>query len=305
MHIADTLETEVNLSRALRARANERRKMGRKERWGAEEGVDEEEDGGEEVVGSSLMQAPIAAPASGAVVGDPASSPPPAAKAPGASVDGWAYTATHLQRFLDELKGGMPGDSSLKGKGRVRPKQVEKRCKEILLAEGFVSNNENAGDGDDAGGGSGGRGGKQRAQWSSSSSSKNDFVEWSPIDKVKLGAALIRLLLDHTSFSPPGKNERGGDGRPPPEPAFRYLRKRVGERKYQAHVAIHPGLLDVAVGEGYADAASVLHMSMASGTRVQPMVVPPKDWTGVREGGYETIRVPFMRTRHCKTQKVR
>jgi len=33
-------------------------------------------------------------------------------------------------------------------------------------------------------------------------------------------------------------------------------------------------------------------------------VVPPKDRSDVRDGGYEILKVDFMRTRHCKTQKV-
>ncbi|KAL7522519.1 hypothetical protein ACHAWX_007224 [Stephanocyclus meneghinianus] len=33
------------------------------------------------------------------------------------------------------------------------------------------------------------------------------------------------------------------------------------------------------------------------------MVVPPKDWVSVNDGGYEVIKVDFMRTRQCKTQK--
>ena len=126
--------------------------------------------------------------------------------------------------------------------------------------------------------------------------SLTDFAEWDPVLKVKLGAALIRLLLEHTSFS----KRRGSS----PEPAFFYSRKKTGEMKFNGFVTIHPELLKIAMKEELSHDSSFISPRYMQNTRCQPMVVPPKDWKAVDDGGYETIKTEFMRTRHCKTQKV-
>jgi len=268
--IAQALETEVNVSRALRVRAKERKL--RLTSLKDEDGID---DVTKDNDGANGAQREIPDDDEREAVAD----------SEGIAIDKWVYTATHLQRFLGELQGGGFGDQkSLKGKGRVRPAIVKKRCKEILLSEGFVpegacSESEEGVD--------------ENGQLSA-----NDFAEWDPVKKVKLGASLIRLLLDYTSFSPP--LERGRDG--PPEPAFRYLRKSARRGKAYGCISLHPDLLDIAVKEEFSSTTMFVSPTMGS-DRVQPMVVPPKDWTSVDNGGYEVIKVPFMRTRHCRTQK--
>ena len=191
----------------------------------------------------------------------------------GISIETWVYTATHLQRFLDEIsrnrRGSSDGRQSLKKIGRVQPAIVRRRCKEILLAEGFDPS------------------GQKKPL------SIKDFVEWDPVLRVKLGAALLRLLLDHTSFA----SDSNGQAR---ESAFSYARKKTGDMKFNGFISIHPELLYLALTSG----SSFLPPRANANTRCQPMVVPPKKWTDLTDGGYEVLKVDFMRTRHCKTQKV-
>lgn len=257
IYIAQALETEVNVSRALRVRASQRK-------WK----MNNLEDEGDEVDG--VVQMSTKPPNGSDSLSD------------NITVDKWVYTATHLKRFLDELSGNgaTSGDQKpLKGQGRLRPALVRKRCQDILLAEGFM------GEGDDDG-----------TTAPKRPISLTDFAEWDPVLKVKLGAALIRLLLEHTSFS----KRRGSS----PEPAFFYSRKKTGEMKFNGFVTIHPELLKIAMKEELSHDSSFISPRYMQNTRCQPMVVPPKDWKAVDDGGYETIKTEFMRTRHCKTQKV-
>ena len=257
MKIAQVIEMEVNVSRTLRVRAAEKKLKAKSFNNTAGDGDDNDD-------GSSK---------SDEVESDECDLP-----------DKYAYSPSHLQRFLNELSssGGSTGEKSMKSVGRVRPGLVRKRCKEILLVEGFDS----FGEMDD----------KELIK----QKSLNTFNEWDPVKKVKLGAALIRLLLDHTTFSKP---LCAGFGYAAPEPAFRYLRKKTSSGKIHGCISIHPDLFKVAVEQELCHTSRNIPLSMHN-NRVQPMVVPPKDWTDLNTGGYETIRVPFMRTRQCKTQKV-
>lgn len=257
MIIAQAMETEVNVSRALRVRARERKEMNANDKTTTEMSSGEDAMMNNQTATNGRIEDEE---------GDYLSK--------GISIDSWVYTATHLQRFLDEIQsrsksGGSDGQPSLKKTGRVQPAIVRRRCQEILLAEGF-----NASEGSD-----------KRL-------SMEDFVGWDPVLKVKLGAALIRLLLDHTTFS-----RRS-------EPAFTYSRKKSGEMKFNGFISIHPELLNIASTDEMSSGSSFIPPRAMANTRCQPMVVPPKDWSDVRDGGYEILKVDFMRTRHCKTQKV-
>jgi len=262
LQIAEVLEMEVNVSRALRVRARERKRKVNSSNM--EEGDDFNR--GKQGMSPDHMESHE--------IDDQSDRDP---------IDRWAYSASHLQRFLDEISGGSSTgeQNSLKGVGRVRPVIVRKRCKEILLAEGFVAEGMDEKGGDEL-------------------SSLDAFVEWDPVKKVKLGAALLRLLLDHTAHSKP---LRAGLGCATPEPAFQYLRKKNSNGKTHGCISIHPDLFRIAVEEELSLTSLQIPLSTRN-DRVQPMVVPPKEWTDINNGGYETIKVPFMRTRHCKTQKV-
>lgn len=290
MYIAAALETEVNVSRTLRVRA---KKMRMKPKSFDEDGEGDEDNDSSyaDTVGVDVIQGEAMTPNDNDKVESIGSN----RSADGIDVDSWIYTATHLKRFLDEVDRGKyeannNSSSSLKGKGRVRPTVVRKRCKEILLAEGFTPEGITSESEDEASG-------KKQL-------TINDFAEWDPVKKVKLGAALLRLLIDQTTFSKPKERGDGGHNSDP-EPAFQLTKKYMSTGKSHGVVSVHPDLLSIAVEEELNSAKSMSLSPAHFNTRVQPMVVPPKDWTDVNKGGYELIKVPFMRTRHCKTQKVR
>ena len=283
IYIANALETEVNVSRALRVRAIEKSKRS-KMMSGVGGAVDDDDDGG--FTGENDDPGVVEDSPQGKFdVGVNS-------KWENVAVDEWVYTATHLQRFLDELSGsGNPGEKkSLASQGRVKPDMVRKRCQEILYSEGFFprqGNDSTASTANDVL--------LQRPI------SMNEFVDWDPVLKVKLGAALIRLLLDHTTFSNQSKNRRGASL----DPAFLYSRRKTsGNMKFSGFITIHPDLLHLALREELSPNSSFISPRTMQNTRCQPMVVPPKKWMDVNDGGYETLKVDFMRTRQCKVQKV-
>jgi DNA-directed RNA polymerase len=266
LQIAEVLEMEVNVSRALRVRAGERKRKVNSLNMG------EGDDSNHSDAGFEQSKTPPHKELD--KIDDQLDDDP---------IDRWVYSASHLQRFLDEISGGSPAgeQNSLKGMGRVRPGIVRKRCKEILRKEGFISEEINE------------KGAHKQLP-------TNAFAEWDPVKKVKLGAALLRLLLDHTKYSKPS---RADSGNMTPEPAFRYVSNKNSNGKTQGCISIHPDLYRIAVQEELS--LTSMHIPLSElNDRVQPMIVPPKKWTDINNGGYETIKVPFMRTKYCKTQKV-
>ena len=263
MKIAQSLETEINVSRALRVRAS-------KQRAKLVNPIGDNNDD-DELSNINIPQTENDATKKVNTSED------------SIGIDKWVYTATHLQRFLDEIsniKSGSPEQKLQSGKGRIRPDLVRKRCQDILLAEGFVQDKGDAA--------------------ANRHLSMNEFAEWDPIMKVKLGAALIQLLLDHTIYSKSGDPETGE-----PEPAFIHSRKKQNNgMRFQAFVSVHPDLLHLAMKAELDPNSMLSSPRFMQNSRSQPMVVPPKDWKSVSEGGYEALKVDFMRTRQCKTQKV-
>ena len=263
MKIAQSVETEINVSRALRVRAS-------KQRAKLVNPIGDNNDD-DELSNINIPQTEDDATKKVNTSED------------NIGIDKWVYTATHLQRFLDEIsniKSGSPEQKLQSGKGRIRPDIVRKRCRDILLAEGFMQDKGDAA--------------------ANRPLSMNDFAEWDPIMKVKLGAALIQLLLDHTIYSKSCDPQTGE-----PEPAFIHARKkRSNDMRFQAYVSVHPDLLHLAMKAELDPASMLSSPRFMQNSRSQPMVVPPKDWKSVNEGGYEALKVDFMRTRKCKTQKV-
>ena len=307
--ISNAIEMEVNVSRALRVKAKERKiALVGNEEENDDDGMllgDEDDDTplniDHRTIGTSKKRVSIKPFNINEDEG--IQSDKEKAEGEGIIIDNYIYTATHLQRFLDELPGngtntdnGGNNQKSLKNIGQIRPEKVRRRCKEILLAEGFDMKDTR----------------EEDDNYSTRTKENiNDFVEWDPVQKVKLGCALIQLLLDNATFTKPtkdGKHQQRQRHGQHTEPAFQYKRKMMGINKQngkKAHgvIEIHPDLHSIAVNEEFTSTSMYISPSLAN-SRVQPMVVPPNDWLSVNNGGYETIKVPFMRTRHCKTQKV-
>ena len=127
--------------------------------------------------------------------------------------------------------------------------------------------------------------------------------EWTSADKVKLGSALIQMLLESTRVLkdnrwrlPDVMDEetylKSG------EPAFTYEKRWVGEKKLTGLIVMNEWLYRVCLEDKFESLEGFT-------SRYQPMIVPPRPWTGPRDGGYYALNVDLMRTHGCQNQRVR
>ena len=83
------------------------------------------------------------------------------------------------------------------------------------------------------------------------------------------------------------------------EPAIVYQKVSIGQASaLQGYISVHKKLFTMAVEEGYEGIKPFV-------TRYQPMIVPPKDYTGPSGGCYKVLPVEVMRTENSVVQKVR
>lgn len=111
--------------------------------------------------------------------------------------------------------------------------------------------------------------------------------EWTVYEKVQLGAALIQTLLESATVI--GENGKS-------EMAFTLEKRWVSDGKIQTFVVMHDRLYQMIV-------ADKLESLSASTTRHKPMIVPPKPWSAVKDGGYLMLKVDLMRYHGCHTQR--
>lgn len=115
----------------------------------------------------------------------------------------------------------------------------------------------------------------------------NNDETWTNDDIIHLGAALLSILVDHAKVYENGKEE----------PAFR-VEKKWSHRtsKSVSYIVLHDKLLKVFLEDDYLSWAP-------NTTRHMPMIVPPSDWVGPKEGGYRWLEVDLMRTHGSSVQK--
>lgn len=115
---------------------------------------------------------------------------------------------------------------------------------------------------------------------------------WSTSTKVKLGSALINMLI--TTAHMPDTN--------PPVPAFTHEKRWISYNKLVGHIAVHEDFYQMTILEKNRTVAPYT-------TRFQPMVIPPlpwKKWTQYKptlHGAYYVLNSEFMRTRGCLIQQ--
>jgi DNA-directed RNA polymerase len=112
--------------------------------------------------------------------------------------------------------------------------------------------------------------------------------EWRKADKLKVGVALIELLLENVTVDQSGK----------PEKAFTYEQVYLSQDKFVGRLYLHDKIYNMAVEDSWANLE-------ASTTRHKPMILPPRDWVAPDDGGYSWLKVDLMRTHGSKLQKVR
>lgn len=110
--------------------------------------------------------------------------------------------------------------------------------------------------------------------------------EWSVEDKVQLGAALFEILFKTATVSVDGKDEL----------AFNYEKRWTKKDRTQSFVSLHESIYNMFVDDK-------LHSFAVSATRFKPMIVPPKPWTKLDQGGYSILRADLLRFHGCNIQK--
>lgn len=115
---------------------------------------------------------------------------------------------------------------------------------------------------------------------------------WNEGHKVKLGVALLEMLLNTATMDGRGKDE---------EKAFTYEKRLdVTKSKWGKRQGII--CLNEKLYEMLAEGKSKSFAAMTD--RYKPMVLPPRDWTSPNDGAYSWLKASLMRTDDCNTQKV-
>ena len=108
---------------------------------------------------------------------------------------------------------------------------------------------------------------------------------WTKDDALHLGAALLAILVENTKVNTNGKQE----------PAFRVEKRWTPRKKSISFVVLNENLYSMFTEDELVSWA-------ASTTRYTPMIVPPKEWTGPRNGGYRWLKASLMRTHGSRVQ---
>jgi DNA-dependent RNA polymerase/DNA-directed RNA polymerase N-terminal len=165
----------------------------------------------------------------------------------------WAYAASHLKNYLDEIA---------KYKQTAKKKRVVKfavrRARQVLDRD----------------------------------------VPWSIEDHIHLGAKLFQIILDTATIEVPSEDANGVGlgGGTITEKAFNFEKRWQKKEKTQSFVTINERLYNMIVNDK-------LQTFGITTTRYKPLIVPPKPWTTMRDGGYKILRSELLRFHGCNTQK--
>jgi DNA-dependent RNA polymerase/DNA-directed RNA polymerase N-terminal len=123
-------------------------------------------------------------------------------------------------------------------------------------------------------------------------------VPWSVEDHIHLGAKLLQILLDTTTIEVPrdDTNGVGHTGEIVTEKAFNFEKRWKKKQKTQSYVTMNERLYNMVVNDK-------LQTFGITTTRYKPMIVPPKPWTTMKDGGYKILRSELLRFHGCNTQK--
>jgi DNA-directed RNA polymerase len=110
--------------------------------------------------------------------------------------------------------------------------------------------------------------------------------QWSELEKIQLGAALIHSLLEVSKVKC-YNNE---------EPAFSIEKKWIEAGKIMTFVTMSDYLTNMILSDK-------MESLSATTTRHKPMVVPPLPWTASNRGGYRVLNVDLVRYHGCRTQR--
>jgi DNA-directed RNA polymerase len=159
------------------------------------------------------------------------------------AMDKWTFSATHLKRFMEDLK-------------RIDPKlDSNKRAVNYAV---------------------------RRAK-----QAMNSEDQWTSEDIIHVGACLLSILLETAKIDDNGTEE----------PAFTLEKSwSHADKKSTSFILLNDKLYKLFVEDDYQSLAAVT-------TRHTPMIIPPRDWVGPKDGGYRWLNVDFMRTHGSNLQK--
>jgi DNA-directed RNA polymerase len=125
------------------------------------------------------------------------------------------------------------------------------------------------------------------AIWRARQVLEND-EQWTERDKIQLGAALFKVLLDCATVKDGGRKG---------EPAFLFEKRWTRKDKSRAYVTLNEKLRNMVVSDR-------LQSFSQTTTRQKPMILPPKPWTKPKEGGYLWLKSDLVRYHGCDLQLV-
>ncbi len=126
------------------------------------------------------------------------------------------------------------------------------------------------------------------AIWRARQVLEND-EQWTERDKIQLGAALFKVLLDCATVKDGGRKG---------EPAFVFEKRWTRKDKSRAYVTLNEKLRNMVISDR-------LQSFSQTTTRQKPMILPPKPWTKPKEGGYLWLKSDIVRYHGCDLQLVR
>lgn len=109
---------------------------------------------------------------------------------------------------------------------------------------------------------------------------------WAKEDLIHVGAALLSILIENAKLNNKGREE----------PAFRVEKRWSPKQKTISYVVLNENLHRMFTEDELMSWAAVT-------TRHTPMIVPPTEWTGPRQGGYRWLESDLMRTHGSHVQR--
>ena len=113
----------------------------------------------------------------------------------------------------------------------------------------------------------------------------NSEETWSKDDILHTGAGVLSILIQHTTVHDNGKEV----------PAFT-VEKSWKDNRSTSYIVLNDRLVKIFTEDTSNSLAAIT-------TRHTPMIIPPNDWVGPRDGGYRWLKCDFMRTHGSQVQR--